>query len=178
MKSFRKKDSNIISSKDFKARIIFILLFSSVLFYAGCQSKNEEAKPPEDKTNQVETIQTPADSASVDNQKAEGKEESKIPDLTGTWTGKLDSKVTTLKITSQDSTSFKGKITIHYRDAVNQEVKGTFNPEKMTINMSDQIRDRYMGKYNAKLSSDMQSLSGTFTVNINKEKKSFNLTKK
>ena len=85
----------------------------------------------------------------------------------------MDSKVTTLKITSQDSTSFKGKITIHYRDAVNQEVKGTFNPEKMTINMSDQIRNRYMGKYNAKLSSDMKNLSGTFTMNVDKEKNEF-----
>ena len=104
--------------------------------------------------------------------------EKKIPDITGTWTGKFDSRLTTLKITSQDSTSFKGKITIHYREVINQEVKGTFNPEKLTLNMSDQLHSRYMGKYAAKLSSDIKNLTGTFTMNIDKKKLNFNLTKK
>ena len=184
MSVFRKKeDSSISSANEFKFRIILMLLISAVLFFAGCQSKKEEAKPPEEKTTQGETnkTQTPADMQSDKEQpvlKPSAEVETKIPDITGTWTGKFDSRATTLKITSQDSTSFKGKITIHYREVINQEVKGTFNPEKMTVSMSDQLHSRYMGKYAAKLSSDMKNLTGTFTMNIDKKKMNFNLTKK
>ncbi len=175
MFGFRKKGISIISSiKNFKSKFIFILFIAAILVYNGCQSKKEEAKSPEEKTTQVDT-------QTVKNQpvlKPAEKEETKIPDITGTWTGKFDSRATTLKITSQDSTSFKGKITIHYREVINQEVKGTFNPDKMTVNMSDQLHSRYMGKYAAKLSSDMKNLTGTFTLNVDKKKLNFNLTKK
>ncbi len=157
----KKKETTITSSSiNFNSRLIFTLIFAAIIFYAGCQSKKEEAKSPEEKTTQVDT-------QTVKNQpvlKPAAKEETKIPDITGTWTGKFDSKVTTLKITTQDSTLFKGKITIHYREAVNQEVKGTFSPDKLTLNMSDQIRERYMGKYSANLSTDLKKLTGTFTM--------------
>lgn len=174
MKGFIQKGTFISIS-------IFILVFIAFLFYAGCQSK-EEAKAPE-KTTQAETnkTQTTKGNKKVESEpvkKPAAKEERKIPNLIGKWTGKFDSKVTVLNITSQDSTSFNGKITIHYRDAINQTVKGTIDPWKMRVNMSDQIRERYMGKYSAKLSSDMKNLTGTFTMNINKKKINFSLTKK
>ena len=172
MKGFKQKETFLSIS-------IFTFIFAAFLFYTGCQSKKEEAKPPEEKTTQAETNKnpTPADTQTVKIKPVE-KPIVKIPDITGTWTGKFDSRATTLKITSQDSTSFKGKITIHYREVINQDVKGSFNPEKLTLNMSDQLHSRYMGKYNAKLSSGMKNLTGTFTLNIDKKKLNFNLTKK
>jgi PBP1b-binding outer membrane lipoprotein LpoB len=175
MKGFIQKGTFISIS-------IFILVLATFLFYAGCQSKKEEAKSPE-KTTQAETnnTQTTKENKKVESEpvkKPAAKEEKKIPDITGTWTGKFDSRATTLNITSQDSTSFKGKITIHYRQVINQEVKGTFNPNKLTLNMSDQLHSRYMGKYAAKLSPDMKKMTGTFTLNVDKKNLNFNLTKK
>ncbi|MEO8400115.1 MAG: hypothetical protein ABI550_09945 [Ignavibacteriaceae bacterium] len=158
------------SSKFFLAFIFFTALTFS---YFGCESKKEEVKSTDENAAAVDSI----NKESVDAAKTDlGM--NKIPDLTGTWNGVLDSRNTTLKITSQDSTSFKGKITINYREVINQEVKGSLNPEKMTVTMNDQIHSRYMGKYNAKLSSDTTKLSGTFTMNVDGKKLNFSLTKK
>jgi hypothetical protein len=44
--------------------------------------------------------------------------------------------------------------------------------------MVDQIHSKYMGKYNGKLSDDAKNLSGTFTMNRDGTKSSFNLNKK
>ncbi len=163
----------------FSLKLILVFMFAALLFYTSCQQNKEEAKSPEEKTTQTETNkpEPPVDTQKVKSEPVK-KTENKIPDITGTWTGKFDNNVTVLNITSQDSTSFKGKLTIHYRYAVNQEVKGSFNPDKLTLNMSDQIQERYMGKYSAKLSSDMKKIDGTFTRNIDKKKIKFTLTKK
>lgn len=98
--------------------------------------------------------------------------------MVGAWTGKLDSRATTLVITKQDGNSFEGKITINYRTPINQEVKGTINAETKTITMQDQLHSRYKGKYSGKLSDDGKAYVGTFTKNVDKTSFKFKLTKK
>jgi len=98
--------------------------------------------------------------------------------MVGTWTGKLDSRFTTLTITKQDGNNFEGKIKINYRNPVKQKVKGTFNSETKTIKMEDQLHSRYKGKYNGKLSDDGKTYSGTFTTNVDKKSFKFKLVKK
>jgi ElaB/YqjD/DUF883 family membrane-anchored ribosome-binding protein len=98
--------------------------------------------------------------------------------MVGTWTGKLDGRVTTLTIAKQEGNNFEGKIKINYRNPVKQEVKGTFNTETKTITMEDQLHSRYKGKYSGKLSDDGKSYSGIFTTDIDKKNFKFKLVKK
>ncbi len=98
--------------------------------------------------------------------------------MVGVWSGKLDSRATTLVITKQDGNNFEGRITINYRTPINQEVKGTVDAKTRTIKMADQLHSRYKGKYSGKLSDDEKSYIGTFTKNVDKTSFRFKLTKK
>lgn len=98
--------------------------------------------------------------------------------MVGVWTGKLDSRATTLTITKQDGNSFEGKITINYRTPTKQEVKGSYNSENKRITMEDQLHSRYKGKYTGKLSDDEKTFSGTFTTLVDKKSHNFKLNKK
>lgn len=161
-----------MSNKNF-AGIITLFLFAIILFAAGCgEQKKEEPKVEDEKKS--ETIEQPkAEEPTIVETPAVV-----IPDLKGTWTGKFDSRATTLKITEQDSVSFKGTITINYREVINQQVSGKIDVEKNTLTMKDLLHSRYAGSYSASLSEDMSTLSGTFTQNVEKTKFTFNLKKK
>ncbi len=100
-----------------------------------------------------------------------------IPDLKGKWTGTFDKRTTTLRITEQDGMTFKGSITINYREVINQQVSGTINEKTMEVSMKDLLHSRYAGTYKGKVSEDMKILSGTFTQNVEKTKFSFSLKK-
>ncbi len=168
------RTQKVYLKKNIAASFIFSIFILTAVFSTGCNDKKEEVKSPE----VINQSDTSGMQNSVDTMSMNKENKNKVADLTGTWTGKFDSRTTTLKITSQDSTSFEGKITINYREVINQDVKGTFNPDKMTVSMTDQLHSRYMGKYNAKLSSDTTTLSGVFTMNVDGKKLNFNLTKK
>jgi hypothetical protein len=101
-----------------------------------------------------------------------------IMDIKGTYIGTLHNRPTTLKITDQTDSSFSGKITINYREVMNQDIKGIFSPTTLKFSMSDQIHSRSMGKYNGKISTDGSTLSGTFIPDYDKLQTSFNLKKK
>ena len=143
------------------------------------------AKDAADKAGEVagDAVDKVGDAAKDVTEKA-GEAVDKVADIfskngmVGTWTGKLDSRFTTLTITKQDGNSFEGKIKINYRNPVKQEVKGTFNSETKTIKMEDQLHSRYKGKYSGKLSDDGKTYSGTFTTNIDKKSFNFKLVKK
>ncbi|PIP79252.1 MAG: hypothetical protein COW85_01775, partial [Ignavibacteria bacterium CG22_combo_CG10-13_8_21_14_all_37_15] len=96
----------------------------------------------------------------------------------GIYTGKFDSRATTLKITEQTDSKFSGSITINYRETINQKISGELDQEKMTVTMKDMLHSRFAGTYSAKLSEDGKKLSGTFTQNVEKTKYSFSLNKK
>ncbi|MDZ7767342.1 MAG: hypothetical protein U5K00_23485 [Melioribacteraceae bacterium] len=97
--------------------------------------------------------------------------------LSGTWTGIFDNRPTTLVITEQTDSTFTGKISIDYRQKIEQEVKGTFNPTTMQITMIDQLQSRFQGTYNGSLSINKDNYSGTFTMTNNGAKYAFTFNK-
>ena len=143
---------------------VFIL---AVITFFGCEGKKGET----DETGEDVTSET----TSGDETEVEANT---IQDLKGTWTGTFDGRATTLKISEQTDSSFSGNITINYRQVINQEVKGSFSPASMVMTMIDQLHSRYQGKYNGKLSENSDNFSGTFTMNSDGSKFSFNLNKK
>lgn len=155
---------------------IFLLLCSSVLVFTGC-SKTDEKDADSLQPDTSRTIKTipMTDSAVVT---AKDTVKDTLIDITGRWTGTFDKRATTLQITSQDSLNFSGKITINYREVINQQVKGSFNPEAKTFNMKDQLHSRYQGKYSGKISDDGKKLSGTFTMDLDGKQFPFSLSKK
>jgi len=157
----------------------FTLLFFAftILFTAGCgEQKQEEPKTEEQKSETTE--QPKAEEPTISEKPVIEEPIIKIPDLTGTWTGRFDNRSTTLKITEQDSTSFKGAITIQYREVINQQVSGTIDPEKKTISMKDLLHSRYAGSYSGTLSEDLNTFSGSFISNVDKNRFTFNLKRK
>jgi len=100
-----------------------------------------------------------------------------IPDLKGTWSGTFDGRSAVLNITDQTDSSFSGKMSINYREPINQEVEGSFSPATLKITMTDQLNGRFQGIYTGSLSKEANSFSGAFTLNSDGSKYSYNLNK-
>ena len=152
-----------------------VLIILTSMVYFGCEKKAE--KPQGEVKSEEVTPDTTSEGSGAAMQ--EPVQETKIPiaDITGKWTGTFDKRSTVLTITEQTDSSFAGKISISYREVINQEVKGTFSPTTMKMSMTDQLHSRYQGKYNGSLSKDADNFSGTFTMNLDGSKFSFNLNK-
>lgn len=150
------------------------MLLLSILAQFGCEKKTEKIEQPKEEVKTEEVM--PDTSSGIKEPVTEVK--ITIPDIKGTWTGTFDKRATTLTITEQTDSSFSGKITIEYREVINQEVKGTFSPTTLKMNMTDQLHSRYQGSYSGKLSKELNSYSGTFTMKLDGSKFSFNLNKK
>ena len=153
--------------KNLTGKLILVLAAAIIISAAGCGEKKETPQIEEEAT--VDTTEM-IDTTTV--------EEVTIPDITGTWTGKLDAHASTLRITEQDSLSFKGRLSTKFREEINQEVSGKFNPDDRTLTMTDLLHSRYQGTYYAKLNEDLTSMSGTFTMKLDNSNLSFNYTKK
>ena len=156
--------------------IITLFLAIAILFAAGCGEQKKEEAQTDDKPNtsmsDTAMSETSSDPSSIEEPAVV------IPDLIGTWTGKFDGHTTTLKITEQDSVSFKGNIVINYRDVINQQVSGKFDIEKSTFTMKDMIKGRYAGSYRGKISDEYNILAGTFFLKADNKTVSFNLKRK
>ncbi len=159
----------------------FVLLLFSITVFWGCDSSKESAENVLEKTNDAisETAEKVDEVAkeTIENVSDEAEKMVEQIKLVGTWSGKFDSRATTLIIEEQNGNDFTGKITINYKSIINQEVKGTFNPETKEVVMQDQLRSRYKGSYKGKLSEDNLNISGVFTVKLDGNKKNFNLKK-
>ena len=157
-------------------RLIAAMIILAVLAFIGCEKKTEQQQ------NEVKSESVSPDTISSVSEPIENEtiveEVIRIPDIKGTWTGTFDKRTTTLKITEQTDSSFSGKITINYREVINQEVKGIISPSTGKISMKDQLHSRYQGKYNGKLSEEGKNFSGTFTMDLDGKKFTFNLNKK
>lgn len=158
---------------------ILILIVLSAFF--GCELKKDDTEEIKDKdlvvkdsvsagAGEATGSQTHPDSANL--------KPAVIPDITGKWTGTFDKRSTVLEITGQTDSSFTGKISISYREPIHQELNGSFSPTNMNMSMSDQLHSRYQGKYNGVLANSFKTFSGTFTMNVDNSKYSFNLNKK
>lgn len=160
---------------------IYSFLFSfsllALLFLTSC-----EQKKPEEVSVTKETVKgkveepAPVDTLKKDTTTVK-KPEVVIPDLKGKWSGTLDQRATTLRITEQDGNSIKGAITINYREVINQQVSGTVNVKSMEVSLRDLLHSRYAGTYKGKLSEDLKKFSGTFTQNVEKTRFNFSLKK-
>lgn len=156
-------------------KILMIVTFSvALLAIVGCEKKSD--------TPEVKEENTQEEPAKIEEAPEEITEPEslvvQIPDLIGKWSGKFDSRNTVLNITEQTDSSFKGKITISYREVINQEVEGVLSPSTMRITMKDLLHSRFRGRYSGKLSEDGQNYSGTFTMDLDKSQFSFNLSRK
>jgi hypothetical protein len=156
-------------------QFLTIIIISVSLIYFGCEKKAEKTDQPKEEVTS-ETVMTDSTGSTKTNEPA-AEEKMQIPDLKGTWTGVFDGKSTTLQITEQTDSSFSGKISINYKQTLNQDVKGNFSPASLKISMADQLHSKFMGKYNGKLSKDYKNFSGTFTKNRDNSNFSFNLNK-
>lgn len=153
-----------------------VLIVFTTITYIGCEKTNKRAEQP---LNGKVT----ADTNTTRSYREEPKDtivvaKIKIPDLKGTYSGIFDGRSSVLTINEQTDSSFTGKITINYRQVVNQEVKGTLKPTTNEITMTDQLKSRFQGKYKGELSADNNNFSGTFTMDRDGSKYSFNLKKK
>ena len=156
-------------------KILMILALSiTLLAIIGCEKKTD--------TPEVKEETTQEEPAQIEETPEEVTEPVvpvvQIPDLMGQWTGKFDARNTVLNITEQTDSTFKGRITISYREVSNQEVEGTISPSTMRMTMKDLLHSRFRGRYSGKLSEDGKNYSGTFTMDLDKSQFSFNLTKK
>jgi hypothetical protein len=156
-------------------KFLTLLMLSVSLIYFGCEKKAEKTDQPKEEVTS-ETVMTDSTGSTKTNEPA-AEEKMQIPDLKGTWTGVFDGKSTTLQISEQTDSSFSGKISINYKQTLNQDVKGNFSPASLKISMADQLHSKFMGKYNGKLSKDYKNFSGTFTKNRDNSNFSFNLNK-
>jgi len=171
------KERNKADALVFSFALLFSFAFLALLVFASCeQKKPEEVSIPKDTVQVKAEKAAPIDTLIKDTASVK-KPEVVIPDLKGKWTGVFDQRSTTLRITEQDGNSFKGSITINYREVINQQVSGTLNEETMEVSMKDLLHSRYAGTYKGKFSDDLKKLSGTFTQNVEKTKFSFSLKK-
>lgn len=159
-----------------------VLVILSAMVYSGCESKvekTEQQKKPIKDVKTEKTIPEKQKKLDVSEETMPVKKKSiSIPDIKGTYWGLFDKRQTVLDITKQTDSSFTGKITINYKQVINQEVKGSFSPTTKKISMKDQLHSRYQGKYNGMLSKDGNNISGTFTMDLDGKQFSFNLNKK
>lgn len=155
---------------------LILMIVVVVIAYMGCEKTNKRAEQPlNDKVT--------ADTNTTRGYREEPKDtivtaKIKIPDLKGTYSGIFDGRSSVLTITEQTDSSFSGKITINYRQVVNQEIKGTLKPTTKEITMTDQLNSNFQGKYKGELSADNNNFTGTFTMDRDGSKYSFNLKKK
>jgi len=159
-----------------------VLFFLTAIVLSGCESKTEKTeqkKEPVQDTKTEKLVPEKQEKETI-NEQTPPVEEKKIsvPDIKGTYSGTFDEHPTVLKITEQTDSSFSGKITINYRQVINQEVKGSFNPTTLKISMKDQLHSRYQGKYKGILSKEGKNISGTFTMDLDGKQFSFHLNKK
>ena len=164
-------------SKNISFIVVYFII--AALAYYGCEKKTDESDTSIDNIK-TETVIPDTTSDEIIDEIIEPVEEIiiTIPDIKGTWSGTFDSRSTVLNITEQTDSSFSGKISISYRQAINQDVKGSFSPSTMNMKMKDQLHSRFQGKYSGKLSEDADNYTGTFTMDLDGSKFSFNLNKK
>lgn len=169
---------NLLKKNWGKISLLFSLIIAAGFIFTSCEQKKPEETAIATDTVKVK-VEEPAavDTLAKDTTSLPAAPAEVIPDLKGKWTGTFDKRTTTLRITEQDGKSFKGNITINYREVINQQVSGAVNEETMEVSMKDLLHSRYAGTYKGKLSDDMKKLSGTFTQNVEKTKFSFSLTK-
>lgn len=147
-----------------KYQIIFIV--SMLIFITACDKKEEKNLQVD---IELETEQTKEEVAPV--------VEKPTVNVAGNYSGMFDQRKTTFVITKQDGNSFEGQITINYREVINQNVSGSFNPDTREVDMKDLRHSRYKGTYKGTFSADFTQFEGVFTTDVDGTKRNFKLNK-
>jgi len=147
------------------------------LLISGCSDKEQSSKK-EEIIGTTEKPQIQKEVVQNDTNKVQAENKNVVPDFKGSWRGKFDSRDATLSIVEQNGNSFKGNITVNYRNVSKQEVEGTIDTVTNNVFMKDMLHSRAKGVYSAKLSDDLKSMEGIFTMNLDGKKLKFNLNKK
>ncbi len=165
--------------------IVLLIISFSFLTYCGNSEDKQKAEANQkivDSLRSAQKMQKEHDqqkNEQLEQDEIKKKElEAKAVSLIGTYVGTFDKRTTTLEITEQTGNTFKGKIQIDYREVIYQQVSGQFNPKDKIITMKDFLHSRYAGSYTGKLSDDLKTFSGVFTMTIDKTTFDFSLTKK
>ena len=158
-----------------------LILFSSI-FIVSCDSAKETAENLIEKTEEVAT-ETAENVNELATETVENVSEelNKIADdnkFIGTWSGKFDIRTATMIITKQEGNDFEGKVTINLRTVINQDVKGSFDPETNKVTIKDQLRSKFKGVYSGTLSEDGTTISGNFKTNLDNKNYNFSFSKK
>ncbi len=158
-----------------------LILFSSI-FLVSCDSAKETAENVIEKTEEVAT-ETAENVNELATETVENVSEelNKIADdnkFIGTWSGKFDIRTATMIITKQEGNDFEGKVTINLRTVINQDVKGSFDPETNKVTIKDQLRSKFKGVYSGTLSEDGTTISGNFKTNLDNKNYNFSFSKK
>ena len=114
-------------SKNISFIVVYFII--AAMAYYGCEKRTDESETSIDNV-ETETIVPDTTSGEIIAEIIEPVAEIKvtIPNIKGTWRGTFDSRSTVMNITEQTDSSFSGKISISYREAINQDVKGSFSP--------------------------------------------------
>ncbi len=172
MANAQNSADDLFRSRVYKVLHFFLIavFFVAAANFIGCEKKTENTSDNSSQTGNSSQMQ----------QKPQKEEPPApvIPDVTGTYTGSFDKHGATFKITEQDSTEFKGTLTIAYRKPLTKKVSGSLDVETSKITMKDLIRSRYEGTYTADLSDNGQKITGTFTMKVDKKNYGFSFKKK
>src|ERR1035437_8078902 len=111
-------ESFAYSFKKMFSVIISVFLMTFILFIIGCQK--------EERSIQQSPVFTDTTKKIVN----------EITDIKGKYTGTFDRRASSLNIKEQEGNKFKGSITINYREVINQQVAGEFDPQTLTFAMT------------------------------------------
>jgi len=161
--------------------LLSLIIFSSI-FFVSCDSAKENAENVIEKTEEVAT-ETAENVNELATETVENVSEelNKIADdnkFIGTWSGKFDIRTATMIITKQEGNDFEGKVTINLRTVINQDVKGSFDPETNKVIIKDQLRSKFKGVYSGTLSEDGTTIAGNFKTNLDNKNYNFSFSKK
>lgn len=162
--------------------IIYLIVIVFAFFLVSCESAKETAENIKDNSEEVvdETTKELEDltDETVENMSENLNEVMNNDNFIGTWSGKFDIRTATMVITKQEGNDFEGKVTINLRTVINQDVKGSFDPNTNSVIIKDQLRSKFKGVYTGELSDDGNNFSGNFKTNLDNRNYEFSFTKK
>jgi ABC-type enterochelin transport system substrate-binding protein len=153
--------------------VLYVIIMALSVLLIGCDNNKPE---PEAKEKVKSEVKQEAQEVNEGSEVVEKKVKPEIKKLMGTWVGTLDKRKATLVISEETDKKFKGKITINYRNPVNQEVEGSYD-ESGSVSMKDMLHSRYKGTYSGKLIEGDSAIRGTFKTLVDKNEFDFILTK-
>lgn len=146
---------------------LIAVLFAAFIL-TGCEQKRETPEEGTQTPGDTTTQQTPQTTEPV------VKEAKEIPNLTGEWTGEFGNRKMTLKIVSQDSSTFAGETVVRWDAPKMENVTGKVNFDTREMTIKETAGTRNNGNYTGTVSADMKKFTGVWRDNGNRQ--TYNVT--